>query len=354
LSFADSRWALQDSVRVEPFDGREVLAITNGFAFRRDVSLRDGTIDVDVMTTRRRSFVYVLFRIQSEGNQEEFYLRPHKSGLPDAIQYAPVYQGQSAWQLYHGANGTAAPEIEPGVWNHLRIVLQGRQAAVFFGDTTKPVLHIRRLGQEPIAGSVAMRGFLPPGTSGSGPIVRFSNLKVRPDYVPYTFPATAVEAAVPGMVRAWNVSAAFVAPDSALLTAPPAATAAPMKRVEALANGLVELHRLIPLPRGVRNAGTVARLVIDADAAGLYRMNLGFSDRVTVSLNGAPIFHRDDSYSYENRRDGLISLEQAVVYLPLRAGRNELSLIVTDRFGGWGLVGQFASMQGLRIIEPSQ
>ena len=72
-------------------------------------------------------------------------------------------------------------------------------------------------------------------------------------------------------------------------------------------------------------------------------------DRATVFLNGSPIFFRDDSYDYENRRDGLISLDQAAVYLPLRAGSNDLSIIVADRFGGWAIMGAFPDMKGLRI-----
>ena len=42
-----------------------------------------------------------------DGENEEIYLRPHKTNLPDAIQYAPVFRGQSAWQLYHGPGNTA-------------------------------------------------------------------------------------------------------------------------------------------------------------------------------------------------------------------------------------------------------
>ena len=48
-------------------------------------------------------------------------------------------------------------------------------------------------------------------------------------------------------------------------------------------------------------------------------------------------------------RDGVISFEQATVYLPLRAGRNIITVVVTDHFGGWGLMGRFPDMRGLTI-----
>ena len=58
------QWKLSgDSTRVATIDGRQVLSIGTGAAERRDVKLEDGTIDVDVMTSHRRSFVYIGFRV---------------------------------------------------------------------------------------------------------------------------------------------------------------------------------------------------------------------------------------------------------------------------------------------------
>ena len=55
-------------------------------------------------------------------------------------------------------------------------------------------------------------------------------------------------------------------------------------------------------------------------------------------------------YSYDAPRvDGVIHLEQAALYLPLEAGGNELIVVVTDEFGGWGLMGRFADSAGLRL-----
>src|SRR5438270_2422875 len=188
LSFSDQRWQLNgDSTRLEIFDGRQTLRMETGSARRPDVLLQDGTIDVDVMTSRRRSFVYVNFRVESEAEHEEFYLRPHKSQLPDAVQYAPVYQGQSAWQLYYGPRGTASPDLPPNVWRHLRIVLAGRRAAFFLDDTVKPFMVIPHLARESRAGSIELSAFIPPGTPGNGPSLRYANLIVRPDVVGYDF-----------------------------------------------------------------------------------------------------------------------------------------------------------------------
>jgi hypothetical protein len=83
------------SATLERVDGRDALSVESGVAYRRDVRLQDGSIDFDVQLTRRRSFVYVMFRMADDRGYEEIYLRPHKSSLPDAVQYAPVYQARA-------------------------------------------------------------------------------------------------------------------------------------------------------------------------------------------------------------------------------------------------------------------
>jgi hypothetical protein len=313
------------------------------------VTLRDGTIDVDVKVTSRRSFVYVNFRIRAEGEQEEFYLRPHKSSLPDAVQYAPSFQGASAWQLYHGARGTAAPVIEPDVWQHLRIVVSGRRAAFFLGDSTAPFLVVPHLAREPEAGTISLSAFVPAGTTPGPVAAQFSNLRVR-DTVAYDFSKSpGLPPLPPGTIQSWVVGMPFAAPETTLSVIAPQwvsrFTALPVEP-----DGFVELHRHLTMPKVQRYVGVVARFRVEATSAAVRRFDLGFSDRATVFVNGRPLFSRDDSYDFANRRDGLVSFDQATAYLPLRAGVNEVAVIVTDRFGGWGIMGRFPDMTGLRIL----
>ena len=110
----DSGWDFSTAPTrsVGTFLGREALRLRNGVAVRPDVSMQDGTIDFDVAVTEHRSFVYIQFRQAGQGENEEIYLRPHKTDLPDAVQYAPVFRGQSAWQLFHGPGNTA--RVPPG------------------------------------------------------------------------------------------------------------------------------------------------------------------------------------------------------------------------------------------------
>jgi hypothetical protein len=352
LSFSDGRWELSPKgVRAETVDGRETLAFESGVATRRDVRLQDGTIEMDVQVTRRRSFVYVTFRMQDDLEYEDFYLRPHKSGLPDSLQYAPVYQGQSAWQLYHGPGATAAVPFEPGAWTRLRLVLQGNRAAVFLGPGDRPAM-VARLARDPKAGYIALRAFLPPDTPGTGPVARFANVTVRPNAVPFDFSTVAVEAPAipPGLIRRWAVSSAFATSDKPADTLPAADTLGRFQTVEARPTGLLELHRFVQLPEGGRAGACVARVRVRAARAGLAALDLGYSDRATVFVNGRPVYYGDQSYRFDApRREGLIGFDQARVWLPLEAGENELAVLVSDSFGGWGLMGRFVDAAGLEL-----
>ncbi len=350
LPVGDGKWDLKDA-RIEAAEGRQAIAMETGLAYRRDVSLEDGTIDLEVQLSRRRSFVYLMFRMADDGEYEEVYLRPHKSGLPDALQYAPVFQGQSAWQLHHGEGGAASIEFEPGAWTHLRLVLQGRRAALFVNDMQKPALFVPQLARDPRAGYLALRGFVPPGTSGTGPSARYANLTVTPG--PPAFDLAAIKVAPltsePGVIHAWSVSRAFLPKDVPAAALPGPDLAGDFRRLVTEPSGLLELHRHVVLPPASRAAAAVARVNVRAAAAGPRAFDLGFSDVATVFLNRQPVFRADQSYSYEKRREGLISYEQARLYLPLLAGDNELAVVVIDGFGGWGIMGRFADASGLEF-----
>jgi hypothetical protein len=69
------------------------------------------------------------------------------------------------------------------------------------------------------------------------------------------------------------------------------------------------------------------------------KLYIGYSDDVTVFLNGNVLFR---GRSAQNFRDpaflGIVDSENDAVYLPLRQGRNELILAVSELGGGWGFI----------------
>src|SRR4051812_12534588 len=103
--------------------------------------MRDGVIDVDVATPAIRGFFGMQFRLADGGaNGEWVYLRQHKSGLPDAMQYTPVLNTGANWQIFNGPGFTGAVDIPREVWVHIRLEVAGAQAKLYVKDMKAPAL----------------------------------------------------------------------------------------------------------------------------------------------------------------------------------------------------------------------
>jgi len=349
LPFSDSRWVLTgEGTKREAADGREAISIENGFAYRRDVRLLDGSIDFDVQFTPRRAFVYLNFRMMNDSEHEELYFRPHKTNLPDAVQYTPTFKGVSTWQLFHGPGATTAMPFDYGRWTHVRLVIKGTQAALFVGDMTRPAFVMPRLARDSAPGYMALRAFTPPGP---GEPTRFSNVSIRPDYVPFDFSTVAVpDVTEPARIREWRISEPFAPGEEEPDSLAPYQFGPGSQVVVAEPSGLVLLNKFLDAPGPTPRVSAVARVIVRAASAGIYRLDLGFSDVATVFVNGQPMFRGDAHYSYDApRQDGLIGYHQASVFLPLHAGENELAVVVSDSFGGWGLQARFRDTAGLTV-----
>ena len=89
-------------------------------------------------------------------NGEYVYLRQHKSGLPDAMQYTPVLNTGLNWQLYNGPGFTGAVDIPRDTWFHLRLEVAGAQAKLYVKDMEKPALVMPDLKSGVRKGQVAL------------------------------------------------------------------------------------------------------------------------------------------------------------------------------------------------------
>lgn len=350
LKFDQSAWEFEgEDSTVEDFHGRTALRMRTGSAVRRDVRFSQGTIEFDMQLTPYRAFAFVRFRMQDDGEFEELYFRSHKSLLPDAIQYTPVFRRAGQWQLYHGVGATAAAEYPPNEWVKVRIVVGDSMAAVFVGSTDEPQLVVPHLAHPSRSGYFAFGSFLPQGEPQGVYPTNFANLVLRPSEVTYDFSSVEREPVeIAGLIKKWQISSSYAPQEGAILSLPDTILAdADWITVAAEPSGLVALSRYRAKPEGVRRATLLAKLNLEAAVAGVHRFNFGYSDEVSVFLNGSLLFSGNDSYSFNfPRRQGLISIDQGSIYLPLKAGENELILAITDVFGGWGLMGQFEETAG--------
>jgi hypothetical protein len=342
-----SRWSLQGKAQHETFLGRSCLMLDGGAAVLDGVVLRDAVIDVDVATPASRGFFGIQFRIAPDGgNAEWIYLRQHKSGLPDAIQYTPVLNTGLNWQLYSGPGFTNAVDIPRNEWFHLRLEIAGAQGRLFVKDMTTPALVIDDLKSGLERGEVALASL-----AGA---TCYANFEVRalPD-APWARHLPPMPA---GTLTHWQISPALdaLARDPERLPTREESARMRWDDVDAEPPGLVVLyrHRQAPHPRVTfandwtkrleRQQGAkilYARTTIDSPRAEVRKLALGYSDEVSVFLNGRILYRgRSAQYFRDPGFLGIVDAENDAVYLPLRKGRNELVLAIAELGGGWGFV----------------
>lgn len=346
------RWQLEGEARATEYKGRKCLSISSGGAIVKDLELRDGVIDVDVATPASRGFFGIQFRLEND-NGEWVYLRQHKSGAPDAMQYTPVLHTGLNWQIYNGPGFTGAVDIPKDAWFHMRLEMTGAQAKLYVTDMDKPALVMNDLKTGIQKGQIALAVLI--GET------YFSNFEVRET------PATSWERHLPaipaGTLTKWSLSPAYDA-----LARNLERPLSPMERggikwenVEAEAPGFVVIYRYreAPHPR-VTFANDFskrldpqpgmkviyARTTIGSDRDQVKRLSLGYSDDVSVFVNGQILYR---GRSAQNFRDpaflGIVNPENDAIYIPLKKGNNELLLALSELGGGWGFICRLTDLE---------
>lgn len=82
-----------------------------------------------------------------------------------------------------------------------------------------------------------------------------------------------------------------------------------------------------------------ARTTITADRAGVRKLYLGYSDEVSVFLNGRILYRGRSAQGFRDPGFlGIVSADDDALYLSLNKGANELVLSLSELGGGWGFV----------------
>ena len=353
---ADSpRWDLQGEAKVVDYLGRKSILLDGGAAILKDFALQDGTVDVDVATPAKRGFFGIQFRLADDGaNGEWIYLRQHKSGLPDAMQYTPVLNTGLNWQIYNGPGFTGAVEIPKDEWFHLRLEVAGAQAKLYVKDMETPALVMSDLKSGIQKGQLALADLI--GAT------YFSNFEVST--TSFNAPwERHLPPMPPGTLTKWSISPSYDALGRNLEhpLSPSEVSAIHWQNVEAEPPGFVVLYRYREAPHphvtfqsdfstrlqpqpGMKVV--YARTTIDSDRDQVKKLYIGYSDDVSVFLNGKILYRGRSAQSFRDPGFlGIMNPENDAVYLPLKKGKNELLLAVSELGGGWGFICRLSELQ---------
>lgn len=322
--------------KIAPHLGRQALWLRNNtHVLAAGERFVDGTIEFDLAPLENGRFFAVDFRYQGFDAYENVYFRPFKSGEFDALQYAPRINGGSTWQLY--PEFSAAAEYPPDRWTHIRLEVSGALLEVFVGDAKEPTLRVPRLRGEVDGGGVVVWARVNNGPKQWAAAV--SNFRVTPRN------PTSLEGEVgeppKGFLTAWQLAEEVHDAKDPVLALP---ALSGWKSVGVEESGLVNLNRRLARSRGRKTA--YLRTTIHADAAESKLLHLGYSDDVTVFLNGNALYAGRNGW--ESRYPGFLGLldpNLETVALRLNPGDNELIIAVTDdqRFG-WGVAARVAAL----------
>ncbi len=345
-----SRWQFSgDGAKQVTYKGQQALYLPAGeVAIVKGADFGNGIIEYDVALPDARGFMGVMWRIQDDQNFEEFYMRPHQSGNPDASQYTPVYNNVSGWQLYYGDSYSVRYKYPFGEWLHVKMLVSGAFAEIYLNNAKEPSLTFT-LKRGTKAGKVGLRSVGSPIFELAG--AHFANFSFTQQESVQLIGKAVADSAPAGTIMHWQVSAAFGANvlNGKMTLDPSEYNSLQWDPLNSEATGVTNFALL---RQKTRKQNTVfAKIVISSDTAQIKQMDFGFSDRIKVYLNNNLLFSANDTYSSRDYRFlGTMGYYDSL-FLPLQKGENTILLAVSERFGGWGVQAKFKNSTGIQIKD---
>ncbi|MEM1136317.1 MAG: hypothetical protein AAGI07_10810 [Bacteroidota bacterium] len=344
VPFDSKRWHTKGAeYSLENYKGKESIFLEKGHIYLEDVDFLNGTIEVDINFPQHRAFHGISFRLQDDNNYEDFYIRPHQSGNPDANQYTPVFNGFAGWQLYYGAAYAVPIKYEFNEWHTVKIVVLNKQAQIYFDNMEEPVLHIEELKRDVKGGKIGVRTFVGP--------VHFANFRYTLHEPELKSDDIEIATLSENVIQNWQVSNSF--PEKLvgeLVTLPKSfKEKLSWQDVKVTSEGHVNLAKYASTKK--TDNTVISAIDIESEEEQIKKINFGFSDKVKVYLNDQLLYEGNDTFvSRDYRFLGTVGFYDAL-YLPLKKGKNTLYFAVNERMGGWAVQAKFENMEGISLTQ---
>ena len=348
-----------DTSKVEFVKHRSVSAVKNKNGayyaiFLKNQVFTNGTIEYDVELTGM-GFPGINFRMSDDKkNGDNFYIRSFGPVNPEArttLQYAAIMDGLNIWDLSDEYQSGAA--IVQNGWNHVKLVISGKQMKAYVNDMRKPALVVPELESLRESGNISFSGN-----------VIYANLVIRPNKTEGLSPE-------PGYIstrndtrylRSWELAPAKDFPIGKDLVMPlpsmfgkiqqsdlPDSTT-PWTPIKAEPRGIINVSRKYGLKENDARRITWLRTTILSDKVQDRILSLGFSDEVWVFLNGQLVYVDKNYFGLPcAKNDGRCVIENASFKLALKEGKNEMLVGLANYFYGWGIVARLDKIDGIRL-----
>jgi len=329
----------------------------NGSFFQvhlKDRVFSNGTIEFDVELAGQ-GFPGINFRMSPDKkNGDNFYIRSFGPVSPEVrttLQYAAIMDGMSIWDLSDEYQSGAV--INQGAWNHVKLVINGKQMRAYVNDMAKPALNVPELEGLNESGGISLIGN-----------VIYANFVIRPNVVE-GLPAQAgyqSSANDTRYIRNWELSPQKEFPFGKDVVMPLPSMHGTLNKselpdsttkwspIKAESRAIVNLSRKFG---SVENDGrriAWLRTTITSTKAQSKLLQFGFSDEAWVFLNGQVVFVGKNYFGMpQMKNDGRCTIENSSFNLPLKEGKNELLIGIANYFYGWGVIARLENMGDIRL-----
>ncbi|MBC7674516.1 MAG: hypothetical protein H7173_00430, partial [Rhodoferax sp.] len=326
IGMTPARWDADGQISFSKRDGfpNGVLTVNGAGATVKGMQFSNGTIEYDINEDGDEMETSgVWFRRQDKNTSEYLYLRPFE-GCADGgecIQYAPVVRGKVQWDVY--PEYQAAAPLHLTGWNHIKLVVSGKQMRVYLNREATPVLKVGSLEGNAMSGGVQLRGN-----------ASYANVVVTPDAVEGLDPAQAADptALDPGYVRHWLLSPMSTIAVGKEVKAGDMPTFADWERIDAERKGFVNISRHHGTPGGEPDLIWL-KTTINSERAQEKHVKLGFARQVWIFANGKRVYVDKNFYYPATARKnplGRMAIENGEFQLPLQSGSNEIVIAISN------------------------
>lgn len=266
-------------------------------------------------------YVGVCFHLADTDNFETIYLAPAAGGKPQAVQYDPILNGSTTWQVFGDADGLASAPLVPERWHSLRLHVWESIAEVFVDNDEVAVFSLRSGLHR---GRVGLWGYLPSYVS---------TFEVRELDIPAPSRLAARQAVPEGTVVDWLVARMTPGTDGPVRA----------ERASSEHNGVLCLNRLYRA-----EPGAVAYVACDFKVPPATRelvLETGYSDRVRVWIDGTLVHQGEWRWDPPVGTDGRIRAGHRRISVAAQPGGRHLVAEVTsiEPGFGWGITARLVA-----------
>ena len=284
-----SHWKIKGSYIFENYKGKRAIYNQGGSITLKETKFLNGTIEFDLFLKNTQMFPGVIFRVIDDKNGEQFYLRPHLSGKPDANQVVPVTNGLSPWQLYFGPKYSFAYDYNYNDWTHVKVVVNNDKAQVVLDYADEPNLSWN-LFHQPKEGGLVFTG-------GGAQGLHIGDIKINPNQYELVDFNPIEREPFEGLITEWEISDMF---EEKLLDDPNQIEVLIAKRswgrkIQVEEGAAANISRQQQLYNGEPGNTVFAKIVIESKKDQIKLFEFGYSDRVVAILNGKPIYKMEVS-----------------------------------------------------------